>query len=133
MPSRKYKIYNDVMVCDTKWINLSSNHMTMCECLSCRLKLYISFTKNPLTKFIIFHPSRNRFIYQSAFIFVGLDENNSIGCILMSYKLKEGLETFKNKYPELCYENKKYENIEKYLEKCLTVKPQKKRKVYYRL
>ncbi len=28
MPSRKYKIYNDVMVCDTKWINLSSNHMT---------------------------------------------------------------------------------------------------------
>ncbi len=37
---------------------LSSNHMTMCECLSCRLKLYISFTKNPLTKFIIFHPSR---------------------------------------------------------------------------
>ncbi len=54
MPSRKYKIYNDVMVCDTKWINLSSNHMTMCECLSCRLKLYISFTKNPLTNLLFF-------------------------------------------------------------------------------
>ncbi len=47
----------------------------------------------------------------------------------MSYKLKEGLETFKNKYPELCYENKKYENIEKYLEKALLLNHKKKRKV----
>ncbi len=132
MPSRKYKIYNDVMVCDTKWINLSSNHMTMCECLSCRLNIYI-FYKKSINKIYYFHPSRNRFIYQSAFIFVGLDENNSIGCILMSYKLKEGLETFKNKYPELCYENKKYENIEKYLENALLLNHKKKRKVYYRL
>ncbi len=46
-------------------------------------------------------------------------------------QLKEGLETFKNKYPELCYENKKYENIEKYLEKCLTVKPKKKRFIIF--
>ncbi len=85
MPSRKYKIYNDVMVCDTKWINLSSNHMTMCECLSCRLKLYISFTKNPLTKFIIFHPSRNRCHIPRTplgIYFVGLDERpiTLLGC-----------------------------------------------------
>ncbi len=53
MPSRKYKIYNDVMVCDTKWINLSSNHMTMCECLSCRLN-YIYLLQKSINKIYYF-------------------------------------------------------------------------------
>ncbi len=50
----------------------------------------------------------------------------------MSYKLKEGLETFKNKYPELCYENKNIENIENTWKNALLLNHKKKRKVYYR-
>ncbi len=48
----------------------------------------------------------------------------------MSYKLKEGLETFKNKYPELCYENKKYENIENTWKNALLLNPQKKKEKF---
>jgi hypothetical protein len=109
------------------WLKLpTKNHKAACDCFRCRVTSSLRIKnkiKEPPKWFYIIHPLKIHCFFTSSFLLIGLNENCIVN-ILITKKLKRGLDIFRNKFPESKYlhfiPSHTLQNIQNIITICLT-------------